>query len=330
MRLSIFSLLSFLTIQGHAQVLDVNGDGLVAAEEAIAVAEQWKGPASAANAHNHLGQTWIGNRNPLKLSGDFPPQIVIGPLKGEISPAEDTSAPLILENTSPSGADLQLRGNLTIQSLGNSQSDLGLRTNNGIDCYLNADGIANNFASFIVYDRDRSSAVILTESGNVNLNRNVNAQGSIFAAGGYSKIDHPLDPANKYLTHSSVDSPEMKNVYDGVVVLDENGEAVVQLPDYVESFNCDFRYQLTCIGGFAPVFIAEEIQDNRFKISGGRPGMKVSWLVTGVRQDLYAKANPIEVEQVKSREEKGKFLHPELYGEPAEKSVGLVQELVGE
>src|SRR5581483_10031624 len=29
------------------------------------------------------------------------------------------------------------------------------------------------------------------------------------------KIDHPLDPANKYLLHASIESPEVKNLYDG-------------------------------------------------------------------------------------------------------------------
>ena len=34
-------------------------------------------------------------------------------------------------------------------------------------------------------------------------------------SGGSFKIDHPLDPANKYLCHSFVESPDMKNIYDG-------------------------------------------------------------------------------------------------------------------
>ena len=64
---------------------------------------------------------------------------------------------------------------------------------------------------------------------------------------------------------------------------------------------------------------------NRFTIAGGSAGMDVSWLVTGIRNDAYAKANPIEVEQEKSKEEKGKYLHPELFGEPVEKSVGIAE-----
>jgi hypothetical protein len=141
------------------------------------------------------------------------------------------------------------------------------------------------------------------------------------------QIDHPLDPANKYLNHASVESPEMKNVYDGVVVLDGNGEAVVQLPDWFEALNREFRYQLTCIGGFAPVYIAEEIHNNRFTIAGGRPGLKVSWQVTGVRHDAYATAHPIVVEEDKPDTQRGHYLYPELFGQLKETSIGWLDHL---
>jgi len=135
------------------------------------------------------------------------------------------------------------------------------------------------------------------------------------------KIDHPLDPANKYLYHTSVESPDMKNIYDGTVTLDQNGEALVSLPNYFQALNRDFRYQLTCIGGFAPVYIAEEVTSNHFKIAGGMAGMKVSWQVTGIRQDAYANAHRTVVEVEKPERERGFYLHPELYGQPQEKSV---------
>ena len=48
------------------------------------------------------------------------------------------------------------------------------------------------------------------------LNGKVKITGNLEKAGGSFKIDHPLDPANKYLSHSFVESPDMKNVYDGV------------------------------------------------------------------------------------------------------------------
>ncbi|MBC7228127.1 MAG: hypothetical protein H5T61_13015 [Thermoflexales bacterium] len=145
---------------------------------------------------------------------------------------------------------------------------------------------------------------------------NVHVIGTLTKGGGGFKIDHPLDPANRYLNHSFVESPDMKNIYDGVVTLDANGEAVVQLPAWFSALNRDFRYQLTCIGGYAPVYIAEEIHDNQFKIAGGQPGLKVSWQVTGIRQDPWANAHRLPVEEDKSPEERGKYLHPEAHGLP--------------
>ncbi len=78
----------------------------------------------------------------------------------------------------------------------------------------------------------------------------VDISGTLTKGGGGFKIDHPLDPANKYLLHSFVESPDMKNVYDGEVVLDTTGEAIVHLPAWFETLNRAFHYQLTpwCAG----------------------------------------------------------------------------------
>jgi hypothetical protein len=108
----------------------------------------------------------------------------------------------------------------------------------------------------------------------------------------------------------------MMNVYNGNVVLDNTGSAVVELPSWFETLNRDFRYQLTCIGGFAPVYIAETISGNTFRIAGGEPGLEVSWQVTGIRNDPWAQENRIEVERDKGGSESGRYLHPELYGQP--------------
>jgi len=150
---------------------------------------------------------------------------------------------------------------------------------------------------------------------------NVNITGNLSKGSGSFKVDHPLDPENKYLYHSFVESPDMKNVYDGVVVLDAKGEAKVELPNYFEALNKDFRYQLTCIGGFAPVYVAEEISGNSFSIAGGQPSMKVSWQVTGIRKDRYAEVNRIQIEVDKPAKERGKYLHPEAYGLGAERGI---------
>jgi len=154
----------------------------------------------------------------------------------------------------------------------------------------------------------------IEKTGDMMLSGDMDISGTLSKGAGSFKIDHPLDPENKYLYHSFVESPDMMNVYNGNIDLDENGEAKVILPDYFEALNRDFRYQLTCVGEYAPVFIAETINNNKFKIAGGKPGLTVSWQVTGVRIDAFAEANRIKVEVDKPDEEKGKWLHPDIFG----------------
>lgn len=150
----------------------------------------------------------------------------------------------------------------------------------------------------------------------------VSVFGNLSKSSGSFKIDHPLDPANKYLYHSFVESPDMKDIYDGVVTLDGNGEATVQLPDWFDALNKDFRYQLTAIGGPGPnLYISQEVSGNQFAIGGGKPGMKVSWQVTGTRQDAWANAHRIPVEEEKSAQERGYYIAPELFGQAAEKQI---------
>ncbi len=155
-------------------------------------------------------------------------------------------------------------------------------------------------------------------TGPVYVSGDLTVSGTVSKGGGSFRIDHPLDPAGRYLSHSFVESPDMMNVYNGNVILDARGEAVVKLPEYFEALNRGFRYQLTCIGRFAPVFVAEKIRDDRFKIAGGTPGMEVSWQVTGIRHDPWAEAHRISVEEEKPSELRGTYLHPELYGQPDE------------
>lgn len=165
----------------------------------------------------------------------------------------------------------------------------------------------------------------------------VDASGNAFFAGnltkssGSFKIDHPLDPANKYLSHSFIESPDMMNVYNGVIVLDALGSAWVELPDYFQALNRDYRYQLTSIGAPGPnLHIAKEVSDNRFKIAGGKPGGKVSWQVTGIRQDAYANVHRVAVEEEKPPAARGQYLHPELFGASKEQAIGAVHFQVGQ
>ena len=166
-------------------------------------------------------------------------------------------------------------------------------------------------------DQNNDTFVQTDASSKALFVENLVVTGTLSKPAGSFQIDHPLDPENQYLYHSFVESPDMMNVYNGNVMLDAQGEAVVELPDWFEALNRDFRYQLTSIGGFAPVYVAEEIARNRFKIAGGEPGLKVSWQVTGIRQDPYAEQHRIPVEVNKPPEERGTYLHPEIYGQPA-------------
>lgn len=151
---------------------------------------------------------------------------------------------------------------------------------------------------------------------------NVLVNSTLSKAGGNFKIDHPLDPANKFLYHSFVESPDMKNIYDGVVTLDGQGEAVVEIPEWFEALNSEFRYQLTPLDSTSPnLHIGSRLKEQKFKIAGGLPGQEISWQVTGIRQDEWAKAHRISVEEDKTGDERGKYLHPELFCQPNEMAV---------
>jgi len=100
-----------------------------------------------------------------------------------------------------------------------------------------------------------------------DFNGNVNINGTLTSTVKDFKIDHPLDPANKYLSHSFVESPEMLNVYSGNVTTDGHGDAHVTLPEYFEALNEDFRYQLTVMGQFAQAIVGQEIKNNAFTIA---------------------------------------------------------------
>ncbi|MBN2355745.1 hypothetical protein JXO59_06505, partial [candidate division KSB1 bacterium] len=179
-----------------------------------------------------------------------------------------------------------------------------------------SDGVSGTSASGRgVYGQSNTGTAVYGEKSNGGdyagyFSGNVSITGTLTKGGGAFRIDHPLDHENKYLQHSFVESPDMMNIYNGNVILDQNGEAWVQLPDYFEALNMDFRYQLTCVGGFAPVYIAEKINDNRFKIAGGGKDVEISWQVTGVRRDAFANAHRIEPVLEKEEKYRGKYIYP--------------------
>ncbi len=187
-------------------------------------------------------------------------------------------------------------------------------TNYGV--YGNASGGTSN--NYGIYGTNSGTGYAGYFSGNVRIT------GSITKGSGTFLIDHPLDPENKYLYHSFVESPDMMNVYNGNIVTNAAGEATITMPDYFEVLNRDFRYQLTVIGTFAQAMVMEEMHGNTFKIKTDKPNVKVSWQVTGIRQDKYANAHRVVPEVEKEAQFKGHYLHAAEWGQPHEKSFDAI------
>jgi len=188
------------------------------------------------------------------------------------------------------------------------RADGGSGTNYGV--YGGATGDGTNYAGYF--------------SGNVEVT------GTLSKGGGSFKIDHPLDPEHKYLHHSFVESPDMKNIYDGIAVTGDDGYATVTLPNWFQALNRDFRYQLTVIDeqssdDFVLAKVTHKIEHNQFVIRTSAPNIEVSWQITGIRQDRFAEANRIPVETDKPADELGTYLHPEAWGKPADLGVPRAQ-----
>ncbi len=229
-----------------------------------------------------------------------------------------------------------------VQNVGHSDYNLFRAIHgNGTRFQVRADGrvgINHLSSNWIFTVRPQNSGVhpmalsSFSNSGGANIvfrcrnNQEVIANGTITAGSKNFIIDHPLAPATKTLRHACIESPDMKNIYDGMVVLNEFGEAIVELPAYFQSLNKDYRYLLTCVGTYGPVYISEKINNNRFKIAGGHPGMEIHWQVTGNRQDPAVLKHPMVVEMDKTETEKGLYHHPEAYGFPLSKGIGSKDE----
>ncbi len=167
-------------------------------------------------------------------------------------------------------------------------------------------GIAHNQSSKAIWGASAHGFAGYFE-GFVRINGDLHIAGTLSKSAGSFKIDHPVHPETKYLSHSFVESPDMMNVYNGNVTTDSKGRATVELPDYFGALNRDYRYQLTIIDDddFAQARIASKVKNNKFTIATDRPGVEVSWQVTGIRQDAYANAHRIPVEEDKPKAERG-------------------------
>jgi hypothetical protein len=195
-----------------------------------------------------------------------------------------------------------------VSALGGASSGAGRSSGHGITAIAgnNLNGADKGLAGFFI-----GSVRIL---GDLNVNGTKNF-----------RIDHPLDPENKYLVHAAIESSEVLNVYSGNIRTDGNGDAVVILPEWFEALNKDLRYQLTVIGTFAQAIIAEKVKQNRFVIKTNGPNVEVSWQVTGVRSDAVMQKHPFKAEEAKTESERGTYLSPEAHGQPEEKGAEWVR-----
>ncbi|MCC7433273.1 MAG: hypothetical protein IT363_01210 [Methanoregulaceae archaeon] len=133
------------------------------------------------------------------------------------------------------------------------------------------------------------------------------------------RIDHPLDPENRYLLHYSTESPTPQNFYSGNVKTNAQGKAWVELPSYFAEINANFKYQLTVVDDnesdtFVHVKVGRKIARNRFLIMSSEPNVEVSWRVEADRNDLWVRKNGANTEVDKQPNERGLYQHPELYG----------------
>jgi hypothetical protein len=211
----------------------------------------------------------------------------------------------------------------------NQEASMGFRPNNVVkgatgDWLIGANTGAGGPGTFTIEDGE-SPWLTIQSNGNITIPGNLTVNGTLAKGSGSFVIDHPLDPANKYLYHSFVESPDMMNVYNGNVVTDAAGDATIQLPQYFGALNRDFRYQLTVVGQFAQAIVASEVDHNSFSIKTDKPGVKVSWQVTGIRQDAFANAHRIKAEVDKPESERGHYMHPELFGASEELGIGHVR-----
>ncbi len=235
-------------------------------------------------------------------------------------------------SSATSGAGVQGQGYVGVQGLTN-----GTNTNSQAVRGDNGNSNTNGYAGYF-YGRVGMSAN-LNVSGDTSLNNlnvtgttntkgvnvvgNLNVTGTLTKGAGSFKIDHPLHPATEYLSHSFVESPDMMNIYNGNAITNANGRAIIIMPTYFSALNCNFRYTLTPIGAPAPnLYVAQEMKNNRWVIAGGKPGLKVSWQVTGIRNDVYARQHRIRVEETKTGDDRGRYLYPAGFGAGKDKQIG--------
>jgi hypothetical protein len=154
---------------------------------------------------------------------------------------------------------------------------------------------------------------------------NIEATGTIGAAIKLFVIDNPENPENEILRHTSIESPEAMVIYRGKVKLNATGKANVEMPSYFKALTMENEatVQITCIG--QPFEIGYEWNPGFTSfVVYGDANREISWMVMADRDDPYIQQNRKPVVTLKDNSDKGYksgyYIHPELYGQPQEKS----------
>lgn len=191
----------------------------------------------------------------------------------------------------------------------------GANTSNALEAVTNGSGAA-------LFAQGTQAA---TFNGAVQINGDLTVTGT---KNGF-RIDDPQAPTERTLTHTPIETDALTVQYSGNVRTDDDGRATVRLPDYAETLARDWRYQLTPIGRFGQVIVDREIEDGTFVVRSEHPRTKVSWEVSGVRQDPQAKHSPVRPVQEKTGSARGRYLDPALYGAPASRAQSTSVDAVG-
>ena len=138
-------------------------------------------------------------------------------------------------------------------------------------------------------------------------------------------IDHPLDPENKTLRHSAVESPENLCMYRGKISLGSSGRKLVKLPDYFAALTKEDEATviLTPIGKEAFGVSYEWKDDYDSFTVYGEANSEVSYMVLADRDDpaIHLLKLPVEEEKGAGNFEKGQYLTPEAYENDGEGSL---------
>lgn len=276
----------------------------------------------ATSSHSHFGAMWIGSSSTdpgLYVSNTY--AIGTGIRASGYTGVDVTSTHCAVDATGDDIGVWARSSEVAVRAEGNIYGVLGIANTDASTAVYGSNSYSGNYGYL------GSPSYAGRFQGLVRIIGDLDVSGAVSKGSGSFKIDHPLDPANKYLSHSFVESPDMMNIYNGNVVTDGNGDATVELPEYFEALNGDFRYQLTVIGQFAQAIVKHKLTDNTFTIKTDKPNVEVSWQITGIRKDPYAVAHPIQVEEDKPSDEQELYLHPTEYGLPETMGIGYGKDL---